>query len=119
MRDGTLFVVAGTQDLGTGTYTIMSQIAADTVGVPLERVRFELGDTTLPETPLSAGSLTAASTGSAVRRACLALRDKLRLPHDGDVTAEAHNDPADERTRFSCPRARRAVRGGARRRRHR
>jgi xanthine dehydrogenase YagR molybdenum-binding subunit len=102
-RDGTLLVQAGTQDIGTGTYTIMTQIAADAVGVPIERVRFELGDTTFPETPLSAGSMTAASTGSAVRRACLALRDKLKLPHgDGDVTAEAHNEPDAERKKFSC-----------------
>jgi xanthine dehydrogenase YagR molybdenum-binding subunit len=102
-RDGTLLVQAGTQDIGTGTYTIMTQIAADAVGVPIERVRFELGDTTFPETPLSAGSMTAASTGSAVRRACLALRDKLKLPHgDGDVTAEAHNQPDAERKKYSC-----------------
>jgi xanthine dehydrogenase YagR molybdenum-binding subunit len=75
--DGTLLVQAGTQDLGTGTYTIMTQIAADTLGMPMEKVTFELGDTELPETPLSAGSFTAASTGSAVKTVCLALRDEL------------------------------------------
>jgi xanthine dehydrogenase YagR molybdenum-binding subunit len=77
LKDGTVLVQAGSQDIGTGTYTIMSQIAADTLGVPFERVRFELGDTTLPETPVSGGSQTASSTGSAVKMACLELRKKL------------------------------------------
>jgi xanthine dehydrogenase YagR molybdenum-binding subunit len=67
--DGTVLVQAGSQDIGTGTYTIMTQIAADACGVPYERVRFELGDTALPETPVSGGSQTASSTGSAVKMA--------------------------------------------------
>jgi xanthine dehydrogenase YagR molybdenum-binding subunit len=75
--DGTLVVQAGTQEIGTGTYTIMTQIAADTLDVPLDKVVFELGDTVLPETPLSAGSLTAASTGSAVKDVCDKLRAQL------------------------------------------
>jgi xanthine dehydrogenase YagR molybdenum-binding subunit len=70
-------VQTASQDLGTGTYTIMTQIAADVLGMPMEKVTFELGDTALPETPLSAGSFTAASTGSAVKTACLFLRDEL------------------------------------------
>jgi xanthine dehydrogenase YagR molybdenum-binding subunit len=76
-RDGSVLVQAGSQDIGTGTYTIMAQIAADALGVPVERVQFELGDTALPETPVSGGSQTASSTGSAVKLAALALRDKL------------------------------------------
>jgi xanthine dehydrogenase YagR molybdenum-binding subunit len=75
--DGTLVVQAGTQDIGTGTYTIMTQIAADAMGVPIDQVRFELGDTTFPETPVSGGSQTAASTGSAVKAAVTLLRTKL------------------------------------------
>jgi xanthine dehydrogenase YagR molybdenum-binding subunit len=75
--DGTALVQAGTQDLGTGTYTIMTQVAADALGLPVERVKFELGDTVLPEAPLSAGSRTASSVGPAVRRACLDARAKL------------------------------------------
>jgi xanthine dehydrogenase YagR molybdenum-binding subunit len=75
--DGSLLVDAGTQDLGTGTYTIMTQIAADTFGVPANRVKFRLGDTILPQTPGSGGSQTAASTGSAVYLAAQALREKL------------------------------------------
>jgi xanthine dehydrogenase YagR molybdenum-binding subunit len=75
--DGTLVVQAGTQDLGTGTCTIMTQIAADAMAIPVDRVRFELGDTALPETPVSGGSQTAASTGTAVKLAVTQLRDRL------------------------------------------
>ena len=75
--DGTFSVDAGTQDLGTGTYTIMTQIAADSFGVPANRVKFRLGDTELPATPISGGSQTAASTGSSVYLATQALREKL------------------------------------------
>jgi xanthine dehydrogenase YagR molybdenum-binding subunit len=75
--DGTAIVQAGTQDIGTGTYTIMTQIAAEHLDLGIERVHFELGDTVLPETPLSAGSFTASSTGAAVALACRAARSKL------------------------------------------
>ena len=76
-RDGSILVQAGTQDIGTGTYTIMAQIAADALAVPAERVTFELGDTALPETPVSGGSQTASSTGSAVQLAAKELANKL------------------------------------------
>lgn len=74
---GRAIVQAGTQDIGTGTYTIMTQIAGDALALPIGDVRFELGDTAFPETPPSVGSFTAASTGPAVHSACLALRRKL------------------------------------------
>lgn len=77
MPDGTVVVQSGTQDLGTGTYTIMTQIAAETLGFPLHRVRFELGDSLLPEAPVSGGSMSAASVGPAVQAAARALREKL------------------------------------------
>ena len=75
--DGSALVQAGTQDIGTGTYTIMTQIAADSLGLPIDAVVFELGDSKFPETPVSGGSTTAASTGSAVKMACLELRKKF------------------------------------------
>ncbi len=75
--DGAIHVEAGSQDLGTGTYTVMTQIAADGLGVPPSRVDFRLGDTRYPETPVSGGSQTAASTGSAVWLAARGLRDKV------------------------------------------
>ena len=74
LPDGTAYVQAGSQDLGTGTYTVMTQTAADALGLPPERVRFELGDTLMPETPVSGGSQTAASVGSAVQAAGLAAK---------------------------------------------
>jgi xanthine dehydrogenase YagR molybdenum-binding subunit len=77
LEDGTFLVDAGTQDLGTGTYTTMTQIVADALGVPASQVRFRLGDTNLPQTPASGGSQTSASTGSAVYLASQALREKL------------------------------------------
>ncbi|HEY4359874.1 MAG TPA: xanthine dehydrogenase family protein molybdopterin-binding subunit [Bryobacteraceae bacterium] len=75
--DGTIVVEAGSQELGGGTYTIMSQIAADALGVPVSAVTFRLGDTRYPETPVSGGSQTAATTGSAVFGAARALRQRL------------------------------------------
>ena len=75
--DGTVLVTSGSHEMGMGTATVMAQLAAETLGVPPERVRFQLGDTTLPTAPISAGSMTAASVGSAVFGAADALRKKL------------------------------------------
>jgi len=75
--DGTFLVDAGTQDVGGGTYTIMTQIAADALGVPASSVTFRLGDTRFPETPVSGGSQTAATAGAAVDGAARALRRKI------------------------------------------
>jgi xanthine dehydrogenase YagR molybdenum-binding subunit len=75
--DGMVRVRSGTQDLGTGTYTVMSQLAAEVLGVPLRRVRFELGDSTFPHAPVSGGSSTVSSVGPAVLAACQAARRKL------------------------------------------
>ena len=61
--DGTTRVECGTQDIGTGTYTILAQLAAEKTGVPLDKVEVALGDTSLPEGPISGGSL---ATGSVV-----------------------------------------------------
>jgi xanthine dehydrogenase YagR molybdenum-binding subunit len=64
--DGTARVACGTQDIGTGTYTILAQLGAAKTGVPLEKVEVALGDTTLPEGPTSGGSLATASVVPAV-----------------------------------------------------
>nr|WKN35114.1 xanthine dehydrogenase family protein molybdopterin-binding subunit [Tunicatimonas sp. TK19036] len=68
--DGKLTVSSSTADIGTGTYTIMTQIAAETLGLPLEDVSFKLGDTSLPQAPIEGGSWTASSVGSAVKAVC-------------------------------------------------
>jgi xanthine dehydrogenase YagR molybdenum-binding subunit len=88
--DGSALVVAGTQDIGTGTYTIMTQIAADALALPVEAVRFDLGDTTYPETPVSGGSMTASSTGSAVKIASLELLKKLTRLAVADPSSPLH-----------------------------
>ncbi|HKW46721.1 MAG TPA: xanthine dehydrogenase family protein molybdopterin-binding subunit [Gemmatimonadaceae bacterium] len=75
--DGRVIVKAASHDLGTGTYTILTQLAADALGVAIDCVSVELGDTNLPPNPISAGSMTVASTGSAVHLAAMAARYKL------------------------------------------
>jgi len=75
--DGFVVIQCGTQDLGTGTYTIMAQVAAQTLGFPLDRVRAELGDSRFPDAPVSGGSQSAASVTPAVQAAAAALREKL------------------------------------------
>jgi xanthine dehydrogenase YagR molybdenum-binding subunit len=67
--DGTTRVACGTQDIGTGTYTILAQLAAEKTGVPLDKVEVALGDTTLPEGPTSGGSMATASVIPAVSAA--------------------------------------------------
>ncbi len=74
---GKVLVQIATQDLGTGTYTILTQIAAQELGVDPKNVRVEIGDSTLPNAPLSGGSWSATSAGSAVMKAAQALRAKL------------------------------------------
>ncbi|MDB5327050.1 MAG: putative xanthine dehydrogenase, molybdenum-binding subunit, partial [Phycisphaerales bacterium] len=68
--DGTLNVASATADIGTGTYTAMTIIAADTLGLPLEQVHFKLGDSDLPMSPIEGGSWTVSSVGSAVKLVC-------------------------------------------------
>jgi xanthine dehydrogenase YagR molybdenum-binding subunit len=75
--DGRLEVATATADIGTGTYTILTQIAADALGLPMEAVTVLLADTTLPQSPVEGGSWTAASAGAAVAIACGAVREKL------------------------------------------
>ncbi|SOD82711.1 xanthine dehydrogenase family protein molybdopterin-binding subunit [Spirosoma fluviale] len=70
MVNGKLRVSSATADIGTGTYTIMTQIAADTLGLPISDVLFKLGDTDMPVAPISGGSWTAATVGTAVQTVC-------------------------------------------------
>jgi len=76
-RDGLLVVQCGTQDMGSGTYTALGQIAADELGIPMAKVRVELGDTWLPDGPFSGGSQVTASIFPAVEVATSKLRAKL------------------------------------------
>ncbi|WP_036164695.1 xanthine dehydrogenase family protein molybdopterin-binding subunit [Massilia sp. 9096] len=72
--DGRLVVSSAASDIGTGTYTAMSIIAAERLGLPLEQVTFQLGDSTLPLAPIEGGSSHVATVGSGVAGAC----DKLK-----------------------------------------
>ncbi|MGJ7918886.1 xanthine dehydrogenase family protein molybdopterin-binding subunit [Massilia sp. LXY-6] len=94
--DGSLLVRSGTHDLGTGTYTVMAQVAADALGVDVSRVRVELGDTRFPEAPVSGGSQTVASVGPAVHQAVRAARDKLIATALGDTASSLHGLNANE-----------------------
>jgi xanthine dehydrogenase YagR molybdenum-binding subunit len=76
-QDGNLEVASATTDIGTGTYTILTQIAAETLGLPMAAVATKIGDSSLPKSPVQGGSWTAASAGSAVQNACVSVREKL------------------------------------------
>ena len=75
--DGHAVVQAGATDLGTGTYTVMTQVAADALGLPVDKVRFELGDTKLPTAPISGGSVAAGTVSSSVYLAVQDVWQKL------------------------------------------
>jgi xanthine dehydrogenase YagR molybdenum-binding subunit len=75
--DGTTRVACGTQDIGTGTYTILAQLAAEKTGVPLDKVEVALGETSLPEGPISGGSMATASVIPAVMAAANKAIDAL------------------------------------------
>ena len=85
--DGTVLVETGTQEIGTGNYTIAAQIAARVLGVPVERVSVEIGDTALPRATGAGGSSSAASVGTAVDAAATALRAMLVAAAVGDAAS--------------------------------
>jgi xanthine dehydrogenase YagR molybdenum-binding subunit len=113
LADGTAEVTSAASDMGPGTWTSMTQVAAETLGLPIERVRFILGDTRLPRAPVHGGSLTMASVGSAVQAACRKAReDALARGGANDLTealrrlgqpveASADVTPGDAAERFS------------------
>jgi len=90
--DGTATVRMAMTDIGTGTYTILAQIAAEMLGLPMERIRVELGDTNFPQAAGSGGSWGAGSSGSALFEACNALREKLARIAGMDPTTARFGD---------------------------
>ncbi|TDN39544.1 xanthine dehydrogenase family protein molybdopterin-binding subunit [Hymenobacter sp. UV11] len=78
LPDGTAVLQCATTDIGPGTGTAMTQIAADALGLPPEKIRFELGQASFPQSGSQGGSSTVNTVGQAVQDACLALKDKLR-----------------------------------------
>lgn len=80
LANGEVKVMSATQDIGTGTYTTMAQTAADALGVPVNKISVQLGDSALPNGPLSGGSQTTASIQPAVIAACeILLKDLMNL----------------------------------------
>ena len=76
-KDGTAVVASGSQELGTGTYTVMSQVASAALGLSIANIRFQLGDSALPPAPVSGGSMTVGSVAPAIEAACEQARSAL------------------------------------------
>jgi xanthine dehydrogenase YagR molybdenum-binding subunit len=89
LPDGTAEVASAASDMGPGTWTSMTQVAAEALGLPIERVKFSLGDNRLPKTPPHGGSMTMASVGSAVQAACRKVRDGVLARSGATDIAEA------------------------------
>jgi xanthine dehydrogenase YagR molybdenum-binding subunit len=70
-------VACATSDIGTGTYTIMAQVAADALGLPIENISVKLGDSSLPQSPVEGGSWIAASVSNGIVTTAGAIRDEL------------------------------------------
>ncbi|GIG89292.1 xanthine dehydrogenase family protein molybdopterin-binding subunit [Plantactinospora endophytica] len=95
-QDGTARVRTAATDLGTGTYTIVTQLVAGLLGLHLARVRVEIGDSDLPPAPQSGGSGLAAALGAAISDATAnLLRNLLNLVHDDDRSPLRGRQPAE------------------------
>jgi xanthine dehydrogenase YagR molybdenum-binding subunit len=94
-RDGRYAVLIDASDIGTGTWTALTQIAAGALDVPVERVDLQIGDSSLPKAPNAGGSMGIVSWGSAIVDAARKLRARLRDDYGGVVPAdglEAHGE---------------------------
>ncbi len=85
--DGTAHGASATSDIGPGTYTVTTVIAAEFLGLTPDKVQFELGDTKFPRAPAQGGSQTTSSVGSAVQGAALAVTARLLLLANGDASS--------------------------------
>jgi xanthine dehydrogenase YagR molybdenum-binding subunit len=92
LDDGTFLVEIGAADIGTGARTALTQIAADALGVAVEQVRVEVGDTAFPDAQAAGGSLGTTSWGSAVVKACRALREQGGGEVRADTTEDVERD---------------------------
>lgn len=95
-RDGTASVTTATQDIGTGTYTVLALVTSEATGIPLDRIDVRLGDTTLPPGPISGGSWVTASVIPAVNNAArAAVRSLLTMSTTGPNAPFAGAKPDD------------------------
>ncbi len=94
--DGTALLTSATHEIGNGAYTIFRQIGADALSMPIDNVRFDLGDSAFPDAPITAGSRTTASVGAAVLDAgyklIADLKDLARHASDGPLSGAAPGD---------------------------
>src|SRR5205085_10741976 len=87
-------VSCATSDIGTGTYTIMGQVAADMLGLPLDNITVRLGDSTLPQSPVEGGSWIAASVSNGIVTTAAAVREEqFRLARQMPNSALADATP--------------------------
>lgn len=91
--DGHIMAACGTQDIGTGTYTVIAQTVAELTGVAIERIDVRLGESSLPAGPLSGGSMATATTLPAVAKAVRAAIGALKEVATGETGAFAGADP--------------------------
>lgn len=96
LADGRAAVRTASSDMGPGTWTSMTQVAAAVLGLPLEQVDFELGDTDMPTAPVHGGSMTMASVGSAVQGAARAALDQIVQLAAGDKNSPLFGAAADQ-----------------------
>jgi xanthine dehydrogenase YagR molybdenum-binding subunit len=94
--DGRLEISSAASDIGTGTWTILAQIGADALGLPIESVVPLIGDSALPSSPVEGGSWTAASNGSAVQAACDALKQTVFKHAQGMANSPLANTGFEE-----------------------
>ena len=98
LPSGRIFVGSGTQDLGTGMYTVMQQTTAQEMGVDLSLIDVKLGDSSLPKAPVSGGSQSSASVGPAVQAACAQVKLKAGDLAIGDPQSPLHGALPEEVT---------------------
>lgn len=92
--DGTTLVQCATHEIGQGVRTVMAIIAAEELGLPVDRVTVEAGDTALPPAPVAGGSNSTASVSSAVAKACGEIRDRLARASVADVDSPLNGKEA-------------------------
>jgi xanthine dehydrogenase YagR molybdenum-binding subunit len=95
LADGTAEVEVAASDMGPGTYTSMTQVAAEMLGLPVEQVHFSLGRSDFPPAPPHGGSMTMASVGSAIHAACIAVQAEAARRAVADQRSPVFGAPLD------------------------
>jgi xanthine dehydrogenase YagR molybdenum-binding subunit len=94
--DGRVLVASGTQEIGNGMYTVLTEVSAAALGMPANLINARLGDTVLPQAPISAGSMSTASVTPAVQAAIMQAKQNLLALGISDVHSPVHGLGMDE-----------------------